>query len=79
MKMEPKVNEIILLNISLNCRKNNINKELLDIAEELERNNKFLWDNCVHEWQDQRDSSMYEKSTYKCIKCGLINDSRFYN
>tara|TARA_B110000211_G_C14045577_1_gene538770 strand:- start:1502 stop:1753 length:252 start_codon:yes stop_codon:yes gene_type:complete len=43
------------------------------------KNNKTLWKECKHKWVDQQDSCMYEKSTERCIKCYLTNDSRLYN
>jgi hypothetical protein len=70
--------EIVKRNSLLNERMVEIEVELRTIKGEIRKNDKFVWDNCEHVWVDQQDSSMYEKSTYKCSKCKLINDSRLY-
>ena len=70
--------EIVKSNSLLNKRMFEIEVELRTIKDEIRKNNKILWKTCKHEWVDQQDSSMYEKSTYRCSKCNLVNDSRLY-
>jgi len=56
-----------------------LEEQIYYINKVLIKNNKTLWKTCKHNWIDQQDSSMYEKSTERCIKCYLTNDSRLYN
>lgn len=72
------VTELAKINSLLSQRKIDIEKEYKEIESEIRKNNRILWDNCEHVWVDQQDSSMYEKSTYRCSKCNLINDHRLY-
>ena len=72
------ITELAKINSLLNQRKIDIEKEYKEIESEIRKNNRILWDNCEHEWVDQQDSSMSEKSTYRCNKCNLINDYRLY-
>lgn len=39
--------------------------------EKIEQNNKEISAKCDHELVRDYEGSMYEKSTYKCTKCGL--------
>lgn len=39
--------------------------------EKIEQNNKEISTKCDHELVRDYEGSMYEKSTYKCAKCGL--------
>ena len=63
------------------CKKEifRLEERIYTINKTVMKNNKTLWKTCKHKWVDQRDSSMYEKSTERCIKCYLTNDSRLYN
>ena len=70
--------EIVKSNLLLNKRMFEIEVEMRTIKDKIRKNNKFLWDNCEHDWVDQQDSSMYDKSTYRCSKCKLIKDHRLY-
>ena len=56
-----------------------LEERIYTINKTVMKNNKTLWKTCKHKWVDQQDSSMYEKSTERCIKCYLTNDSRLYN
>ena len=63
------------------CKKEifRLEERIYTINKTVMKNNKTLWKTCKHKWVDQRDSSMYEKSTERCIKCYLTNDYRLYN
>ena len=56
-----------------------LKERIYNINGTVRKNNKTLWKECKHKWVDQLDSSMYEKSTERCIKCYLTNDPRLYN
>ena len=70
--------ELVKCNSFLNKKIIQLETELIKTREEINKNNNILWNNCDHNWVDQQDSSMYEKSTYRCSKCNLINDYRLY-
>ncbi len=72
------IEELIKVNSVLNEKIFKLERELIKTREEIKKNNNILWNSCDHDWVDQQDSSMYEKSTYRCIKCKLINDYRLY-
>ena len=69
---------LVQVNSLLNTKIFELERELIKTKEEIKKNNKILWNKCEHNWVDQEDSSMYEKSTYRCSKCKLINDYRLY-
>jgi hypothetical protein len=72
------VKELIIENNSLMQMLLELEKEKYDIENKIKLNSKCLWLSCKHEWVDQQDSSMYEKSSYRCSKCKLIKDCRLY-
>uniref|UniRef100_A0A6C0BXR2 Uncharacterized protein n=1 Tax=viral metagenome TaxID=1070528 RepID=A0A6C0BXR2_9ZZZZ len=72
------LDELVKVNSVLNEKIFKLERELIKTRAEIKKNNNILWNSCDHEWVDQQDSSMYEKSTYRCSKCNLINDHRLY-
>ena len=70
--------QLVNVNSVLNKKIIELERELIKTREEIKKNNNILWNSCDHDWVDQQDSSMYEKSTYRCSKCKLINDYRLY-
>jgi hypothetical protein len=72
------LDELVKVNSVLNEKIFKLERELIKTRAEIKKNNNILWNRCDHEWVDQQDSSMYEKSTYRCSKCNLINDHRLY-
>lgn len=72
------LDDLVKVNSVLNEKIFKLERELIKTREEIKKNNNILWSSCEHEWVDQQDSSMYEKSTYRCSKCNLINDYRLY-
>ena len=72
------LDELVKVNSVLNEKIFKLERELIKTRAEIKKYNNILWNSCDHEWVDQQDSSMYEKSTYRCSKCNLINDHRLY-
>ena len=73
---EDEVNKLISENEHLQKEIWNHSYLIRQKKERIEINNKYISQKCDHVLVRDREGCMYEKSTYKCTKCGL--DPHYY-
>ena len=70
-KIERIVSQLIFENKELEKTKFSFMRKLDMIKYKLKENERYLRENCKHEWKCMDDGCMYEKPTKICKKCNI--------
>ena len=70
-KIERRIAQLIFENKELTQTKFSFLRKVNMIEHKLKENERFLRENCKHEWQCLDDGCMYERPTKICKKCNI--------
>lgn len=72
------VQELLNKNIEHNKTINQLYVQITTLQTEIKKNNKQIWDKCVHKWKRDELAIWDDKCKYICSNCLLYKNKSYY-